>query len=244
MLVTLGGRKKVIFRWHPSRIGWQASGKGSEKATLPKGTLRTALCSRDSTQSSDCFLKMQSPWKSLSIHYKTLKATHWPSLQVSQLVSTLQLCTRYPMLWTPIPPALPSEHLKGCDLQTIVVTVFIYLLLAALGLCCCSQTFSNWDKQGLLFSCKTLASHCGGFSLWWLLLLGAWALAHGLSGCSTWAELLCCLWDLSPPARDHTHVPCIGRQIFTTGPLARSYQLQFFACICPPRLPGGRHVSS
>ena len=82
-----------------------------------------------------------------------------------------------------------------------------------------------------------------GFSLWWLLLLGAWALAHGLSGCSTWAELLC-LWDLSPPVRDHTHVPCIGRQIFTTGPLARSYQLQFFACICPPRLPGGRHVSS
>ena len=28
---------------------------------------------------------------------------------------------------------------------------FIYLFLAALGLCCCTQSFSSFGKRGLLF---------------------------------------------------------------------------------------------
>ena len=35
----------------------------------------------------------------------------------------------------------------------------------------------------------------------------------GFSSCGTWAQLLCSMRDLSSPARDRTHVPCIARQI-------------------------------
>ena len=31
------------------------------------------------------------------------------------------------------------------------INVFIYLFLAALGLCCCMQAFSSCSEQGLLF---------------------------------------------------------------------------------------------
>ena len=29
--------------------------------------------------------------------------------------------------------------------------IFFYLLLAALGLCCCARAFSSYSEQGLLF---------------------------------------------------------------------------------------------
>ena len=31
------------------------------------------------------------------------------------------------------------------------INLFIYLFLAALGLCCCAQAFSSCGEQGLLF---------------------------------------------------------------------------------------------
>ena len=47
--------------------------------------------------------------------------------------------------------------------------------------------------------------------------------APGLSNCGTWAlEIkglvvashgLSCLWDLSSPSKDHTHIPSTGRQV-------------------------------
>ena len=62
--------------------------------------------------------------------------------------------------------------------------VFVYLLLVALGLCCCAWTFSSYRKQGLLFTavCRLLievASLAGG-----ALTLNIWAsvvVAHRLS---------------------------------------------------------------
>ena len=39
--------------------------------------------------------------------------------------------------------------------------------------------------------------------------------AHVLSSCRTWVQLPCGMWDLSPPLRDRTQVPCIGRRILT-----------------------------
>ena len=38
------------------------------------------------------------------------------------------------------------------------INLFIYLFLAALGLCCCAQAFSSCGEQGLLFIvvCKLL----------------------------------------------------------------------------------------
>ena len=44
------------------------------------------------------------------------------------------------------------------------IILFIYLFLAALGLCCWQAFFSGCGEQGLLSSCGGLASHCGGFS--------------------------------------------------------------------------------
>ena len=45
--------------------------------------------------------------------------------------------------------------------------------MAVLGLCCCTQPFSDCKEWGLLFSCSMRASHCGGFSC-----CRAWALTH------------------------------------------------------------------
>ena len=63
---------------------------------------------------------------------------------------------------------------------------FIYLFLAALGLCCCTWAFSSCGERGLLFLVVrglliVVASLCFGARS-----LGAWAsvvVAHGLSSC-------------------------------------------------------------
>ena len=50
----------------------------------------------------------------------------------------------------------------------------------------------------------------GDLSLWHTDSLFA---VQGLSSCSTQAELLCGMWDLSSLTRHRTHVLCIARQI-------------------------------
>ena len=84
---------------------------------------------------------------------------------------------------------------------------FIYLFLAALGLCCCTWAFSSCGEQGLLFLVVR-----AGFSLRWFLLLrstgsrhvgfsscGTQALERRLSSCGTRAYLLRSTWDLPGP---------------------------------------------
>ena len=44
-----------------------------------------------------------------------------------------------------------------------MVFLKINLLLAALGLGCCSQAFSSCSERGLLSNCGAGASHCRGF---------------------------------------------------------------------------------
>ena len=63
-----------------------------------------------------------------------------------------------------------------CYLFFFLINLFIYLFLAALGLCCCTQAFSSCSEWGLLFVavCRLLivvaslvAEHrprCVGFS--------------------------------------------------------------------------------
>ena len=51
---------------------------------------------------------------------------------------------------------------------------FIYLFLAALGLRCCTRAFLWLRRAGGGYSSLRYV----GFSLWWLLLLGAWALGE------------------------------------------------------------------
>ena len=61
--------------------------------------------------------------------------------------------------------------------------IFIYLLLAALGLHCCVQAFSSCGEWGLRSSCSARASHRSGFPG-----RGPQALGHvGFSSCGTWA---------------------------------------------------------
>ena len=46
----------------------------------------------------------------------------------------------------------------------IIVNNFIYLILPALGLCCCAGAFSSCEGRG--YSCSAQASHCCGISHW------------------------------------------------------------------------------
>ena len=65
----------------------------------------------------------------------------------------------------------------------IVHLLILPLFLAALGLCCCTWTFSSCWEWGLLSSCEAQASCCGGFSH-----CGSWALGHaGFSNCGAQA---------------------------------------------------------
>ena len=78
------------------------------------------------------------------------------------------------------------------DNNNFFKNIFIYLFLAALGLCCCAQAFSSCGEQGLLFvvvhglliavaSLVAVAEHglqeCGLQQLWHV---GSVVVAHGL----------------------------------------------------------------
>ena len=62
--------------------------------------------------------------------------------------------------------------------------IFIYLLLAVLGLHCCAWAFSSFGEQGRLSSCSVQASRCSGFSCCEALALGL----VGFSSCRAWAQ--------------------------------------------------------
>ena len=104
---------------------------------------------------------------------------------------------------------------------------FIYLFLAALGLCCCVRAFSSCGERGLLFvavrglliaGSSLVAEH--GLQVCRLSLV----VAHGLqqlwlAGSRAQAQQLWCtglvaLWHVgSSRTRAQTIVPCIGRWI-------------------------------
>ena len=115
---------------------------------------------------------------------------------------------------------------------------FIYLLLAALGLCCCMWAFSSCVLQlrraGATLRCAVRASHCHGFSCCGAWSIGARAsvvvahrlqragsvvVAHGLS-CSVACGIS---WT-----RARTHVPCIGRRILNHCATRKALHFQKF----------------
>ena len=67
---------------------------------------------------------------------------------------------------------------------------FIFcLVLAALGLRCCTRAFSSYGEYGLL-CCGAWASHCSGFSCcraWALGTRASVVVARGLSSCGSQA---------------------------------------------------------
>ena len=72
-------------------------------------------------------------------------------------------------------------------------SIFTYLFLAVLGLCCCRWAFSSCDEQRLTLLCGARASHCRGFSCY--RALGS--RVHGLQ--SLQHHGLKCMWDLPRP---------------------------------------------
>ena len=71
--------------------------------------------------------------------------------------------------------------------------MFIYLFLAALGLCWCTWAFSSCSEWGATPHCGAWASHCSGFSCCGARALGMRAsvvVAHRLSSCSARVPLL------------------------------------------------------
>ena len=88
----------------------------------------------------------------------------------------------YPYNTLEYAPLLCILRLRVAGLVFFFLIVFIYLLLAALGLHCCSWAFPTCSRRGLLSSCGAQASHYGGFPFW-----GAWTPRTGFSSCGTWA---------------------------------------------------------
>ena len=84
----------------------------------------------------------------------------------------------------------------------IFIYLFIYFWLPWVFLAV--WAFSGCHEPWLLPSPSTQASHCRGFTCWGAQPLGCVGSVVVIQGLS-------CMWIL--PTRDHTHVPCTGRQI-------------------------------
>ena len=92
--------------------------------------------------------------------------------------------------------------------------------MAALGLRCCARAFSSCGEQGATLCCGARASYCGGFSCCGAQAVGAQVsavVAHGLSSCGAWAELLHGMWDLPRPGLEPVS-PALAGGFLTTAP--------------------------
>ena len=69
-----------------------------------------------------------------------------------------------------------------------LINLFIYLFLAALGLCCCARAFSSCSERGLLFiavcglliAVASICCRAGALGTWTSVVL-----ARGLSSCGS-----------------------------------------------------------
>ena len=103
-----------------------------------------------------------------------------------------------------------------------VCLVFIDLLLAALGLCCCARAFSSCRESGLFSSCGAQASCCSGFSYCRACALGLQKLQH--MGSVVVTHRLNCpvaMWDPPGPGIKPAS-PVLQGRFLTTGPPGKS----------------------
>ena len=99
------------------------------------------------------------------------------------------------------------------------INLFI-LFLAALGLCCCAQSFLYLWRVGATLPCGERASHYGGFSRCGTQALSTWAsvvAAHRLSSCGARAQLFRGMWDLPGPGLEPMS-PALAGGFLTTAP--------------------------
>ena len=80
--------------------------------------------------------------------------------------------------------SLVDSSVTTYDKECKFSKIFIYLFLAALGLCCCTWNFSSCNKQGLLSNSHAWVSYCSGSSC-----CAVWALKHtNFSSCGSGAQ--------------------------------------------------------
>ena len=118
--------------------------------------------------------------------------------------------------------------------------LFIYLFLAALGLCCCAWAFFSCSEcgllfiavHGLLFRVPSLVAEHGlqahGLQQLWhvgsvvvargLSSCGSRALERRLSSCGTRAQLLRGMWDLPRPGLEPVSPTLAGGSLATVPP--------------------------
>ena len=114
---------------------------------------------------------------------------------------------------------------------TFVCFYYIFLSLAALGLCCCAWAFSSCSERGLLFVAVhrllllwSMGSRHAGFSscsTWAQQLWHTGSRACRLSSCGPWAQLLCGTWDLPGPGIEPVS-PALAGGFLTTAPPGKS----------------------
>ena len=85
-------------------------------------------------------------------------------------------------------PGFKLSSISKAHLFFFFFKLFIYLFLAALGLC--HWVFVAARGLSLVAASRGYSSlWCAGFSLWWLLLLRSTGSRHaGFSSCGTWAQ--------------------------------------------------------
>ena len=103
--------------------------------------------------------------------------------------------------WETLTQGMGPELLQGLFRPE---TVYLYLFLVALGLCCCAQVFSNRGKQGLLFVAV----------LRLLIALAPLVEEHSSrERTQEWHAGLVAPWRVgSASPKDQTHSSCIGKQ--------------------------------
>lgn len=106
-----------------------------------------------------------------------------------------------------------------CTSETLVI-------LVVLGLHYCTRAFPSCSNQGYSLVGGARASHCSGFTClgtqvldtWASVVVGAWALEHGLSDCGTWAQLFLALWNLPRPGTKPVSLSLAGGFLSTVPP--------------------------
>ena len=130
---------------------------------------------------------------------------------------------------------LPKPHsIQACFLYFLKIILFsFWLRWSALLL----RLFLQLQQIGI-----TLQLRCVGFSFWWLILLqsmdsGAQQLqlpgsAAQVSGCGSWVQLFCGMWNL-PRLGIEAVSPALAGKLFTTEPPEKLSGFQFSILLSP-----------
>ena len=148
----------------------------------------------------------------------------WSTWELA-LINTQQVC-------------MSIEIMKSCTLYTsseynllyflFFKLAYLFVFLAALGLCGCKQALSRCGKPGLLSNCEAWASQ----KVTSLLQITG---SRGLTQQFWWMGLVAPKHVKSSRAGLKPVSPVLAGRFFTTGPQGKSHKLLYwFSTLCPP----------